>query len=222
MPAETTFAKIKYSLAADETKAFPAEVSAPGAKTIDKFLEEHTLTLKKRAASYEAKSGEWGLQESSAKTVTLPLAATASQPIAVTSAVAEAKVTTSGGAVIYGKWLTVGSATATVVLTTDMTAFFFSDGTNWILGLGSEIKDERKYGVAVFATKAEAEAGIEPSTTRPAMITMEVSGGGSGTVAVGGVVLGSEITSGAYITFLCPAGIKWKSTLQTTYNVILL
>lgn len=40
MPGETTHYKIKYSSAADETKAFPTEVSKPGAETIDKELWE--------------------------------------------------------------------------------------------------------------------------------------------------------------------------------------
>ena len=40
MPGETTHYKIKYAEAADEVKAFPAEVSKPGAETIDKELYE--------------------------------------------------------------------------------------------------------------------------------------------------------------------------------------
>ncbi len=189
MSGETSFVKAKYSEAADEVKVFPTEVSAPGAKSFDKFLEEHTLTIKKRAASYNAVSGELGLQESNAKTTTLPAAATANQLIAVTSLVAEAKITTSGGAFIYGKWLTVASATATVVLTQDMTAFFQSDGTNWLLW--GEIKDERTYGASVLRL---VNTAYEPNTIRPTWVRMEVTGELekplSCKVIVGGTVMG--------------------------------
>lgn len=40
MPGETSHFKIKYSEAADETKAFPTEVSKAGAETIDTALYE--------------------------------------------------------------------------------------------------------------------------------------------------------------------------------------
>ncbi len=218
MSGETSFVKAKYSEAADEVKVFPTEVSAPGAKSFDKFLEEHSLTIKKRAASYNAVSGELGLQESNAKTTTLPAAATANQIIAVSSLVAEAKVTTSGGAFIYGKWLTVASATATVVLTQDMTAFFQSDGTNWILW--GEIKDERVYGAKTLVTKAEAEAGIEPSATREAFVTFYKSAAGLTEIQVGGKYAVSMPIEGA-MGLLIPAGQKWKATVALETSTLL-
>lgn len=194
--------EVDFPESADETKVYPA-LGQKMAERISTLFGEKTWVLKKRAASYEAKSGEWGLQESSAKTVTLPLAATNSQIIAVTSAVAEAKVTTSGGAVIYGKWLTVASATATVVLTQDMTAFFFSDGTNWILW--GEIKSEQKYVAKAF-TKVEAEAGVEPSATRDAVVVLSAEG----ILTIGGVSLNGVANSPAG-PYLIPAGQKWTS-----------
>lgn len=210
MSGETTTYKFKFAEAADEVNKFPVNVDEPKTKEIDKVLTEKILRIKKRAASYNAETGELGLQESNAKTTTLPAAAPANQIIGVTSLVAEAKVTTSGGAFIYGKWLTVASATATVILTEDMTAYFQSDGTNW--NLWGEIKDERKYSIKAF-TKAEMEAGVTLSAIRDSFIEV-----GVGSIAEIGGIGNAEVPITAAIV---PAGQVIKGTLAVKATVLL-
>lgn len=56
MPGETTHFKIKYAQAADETKAFPAEVGQPQAEKIDEVLYEGN-----KVAAGQAYVGHGGL-----------------------------------------------------------------------------------------------------------------------------------------------------------------
>lgn len=213
MPAETSFAKIKYALAADETKAFPAEVSEPGAKTIDTFLEEKTLHFKNYLASGTLKSGELAVQESNAKTFTLPLAATENQLIGVFSLVNETKVTTSGGATISGDFV---SAETTIILTKNQHVVLQSVGGKWII-IAGEPKKEQTYTVKAF-TKAEAEAEVEPSASRPALVLFNA--GKVEGLKVGGVSipLGSETKT---VTVIVPPGQKWRLTVAAEVSTLL-
>jgi hypothetical protein len=60
----------------------------------------------------------------------------------------------------------------------------------------------------VFVKKAEAEAGVEPSSTRAAFVFMQEYPTG---LAVGGVTLPVQSTAGG-TSFLVPPGQKWKAT----------
>src|ERR1035441_6507975 len=145
MPGETTFAKIKFAKSTDETKAFPAEVSEPGAKTIDKYLEEHNLTYKAYAGSGTLKSGELAVQGKSGETLTLPAAAANAQiGVFCSAAATSVKVTTSGGAFIFGDF--ISGTTATITLATYQHVVLTSDGTNWLIVAG-EPKREQAYSV---------------------------------------------------------------------------
>jgi hypothetical protein len=207
--------EVDFPEAADEVKVYPALGQKMSERTSTLF-GEHILILKKRAASYEAKSGELGLQEKAGETTTLPLAATGSQLIGVTTKVA-CKVTTSGGATIYG----LGTEGAgTVELTNNMTAFFFSDGTNW--QVWGEIKKTLTYVNKVF-TKAEAEAGVEPSATRAAVVVLSLAEEatkievGAITIASGKLAPESSVT----IPYVSP-GVKWKANAKVTASTQLL
>src|ERR1039458_6822888 len=93
--------EIGFPESTDEVKVYPAEGKAI-AERISTIFGGKIPTITKHAASYEAKSGELGEVTKTAQTVTLPLAATVDQLIGIFSTVAEAKVTTSGGAEVLG------------------------------------------------------------------------------------------------------------------------
>ncbi len=209
MPSETSFAKIKYALAADEVRPFPAEVSEPGAKTIDKFLEEHTLTIKARAASYEAKSGELG-GCSKAITVTLPNAAASNQLIGVLNISPElVGVTGSGGAKIYGDFILLE---ATIKLAQYQHVILQSDGGNWAI-IAGEPKREQAYSIS--AERALATP-FTPSASRPTQVILWVKGEAGINVYVGGVqvtiIMPESLALGQGFSFICPPGVAWEVT----------
>lgn len=213
MPSATTFAAIKYSKATDEIKGFPGEVSEPGAKTIDKYLEEHTLYFKTRAGAYNGVSGEFALQNKAGEsTMTLPAVATASQIIGVFSgAGATTKITTSGGAFIYGDFI---NKEATITLLPLQHVILFSDGGEWLI-IAGEPKREQTYSAPVAYTKAEAEAGHEVSATRPGYVALTTATN----LAIGGVAL---LAPGGGTPYYVPPGQKWKTTVATEAQTLLL
>lgn len=207
MPAETTVYKIKYAIGTDEVKAFPAEVSQAGAETIDKVLKEHNLKIKKYAGAASPATGELVVQEKTGETVTLPAVATADQVIGIFSTVAECKVT--GAAETIGP----GLKAAAWKLTTNQFALLQSNGVNWMM-LTSEYKREQVV-VAKPWTKAEAEAGVTPSATRPAFVTF---GKGYAT-EVGGVSFGVGSEPKAF--YVLP-GQVWKSNVACETETLIL
>lgn len=70
------------------------------------------------------------------------------------------------------------------------------------------VETENKYIAKKLYSKAEAEAGVEPSATRSAMVTLYDGSVFIGVVTVGGVELASVETAGAF-TFMVPPGQKW-------------
>jgi len=68
-------------------------------------------------------------------------------------------------------------------------------------------------------TKAQGEAGVEPSANRTAVVTLALSG--SGSISVGGESI--TVASGTTPwTVLVPPGQKWKTNQETVSNTILL
>ncbi len=216
MSGETTNFKIKYSTATDEVEHFPAEVSEPGMKTIDKLLAEHLLKLTERAAEYNAASGDWVKAAANIK-VNLPTA-TANSIIAV-SANNHTVTVGAGAALIYGDFITGATP---ITLVGYQHVLLEADGTNWHI-IAGEPKREQAY--AAWTSYAGTE--VEPSSTRPAFVTvnaeLERIAIGEGVlnlaVAVGGVARFSvrgAFTSGSggpivADNFLVPPGIKWKA-----------
>jgi hypothetical protein len=211
MPGETATYAIKYPIAGDEVRVAPTEVFQPGAEKIDTVLKEKILIFKPRAASYEAKSGELGEQSSAGATTTLPLAATANQIIGVFCTATSCKITTSGGAFIVGDFITIASKTAIITLTEGQHVVLQSGGTNWAI-IAGEPKREQKYVTKTF-TKAEGEAGVTPSATRPAVVSV-TAGGGEFTEGTVGAVQIMETGAGGIknLFFEVPPGQAWKIT----------
>ena len=92
-----------------------------------------------------------------------------------------------------------------------------SDGTNWFIVAG-EPKREQKYVTKIF-TKAEAEAGVEPSATRMAFVILAPTS--ESEIFVGGELI--TLNSGKIPwPLLVPPGQKWKTTHETVANILLL
>lgn len=71
------------------------------------------------------------------------------------------------------------------------------------------------YAAGKLFTKAEAEAGVEPSATRPALVSwinLE-------NTTIGGVALSAPQSGAQYYV---PPGVKWKATIATTAQTVLL
>ncbi len=75
------------------------------------------------------------------------------------------------------------------------------------------------YAATKVVTKAEAEAGIEPSATRPAFVILTVDKLKG--LTVGGVAIGTTETTGR-ISIIVPPGQKWKATVAVEQSTLLL
>lgn len=185
------------------------------ANSLDTFLAGKILIFKSYAAGATLKSGEFAEQTKAGETFTLPVATTANRVIGVYGAAA-CKVTTSGGAFIIGDFITAASKTATISLAEGQHVVLQSNGTNWIIVAG-EPKRQTGY-VRTKPLLAEAEAGITPSVTRPASVTVFVDffGGEVGAlVFVGGEEMGTLFkgptgTVAMPVTLWVGAGETWQ------------
>ena len=174
------------------------------------FLKEHTLIVKKYSGSATLVTGELALQESTGKTFTLPSATTANQYIGIQNGVAELKVTTSGGAVIFGDFV---AGEATIVLLQRQHVILQSDGTNWQI-IAGEPKREQSWGAEVTRTSGTE---YEPSATRPTQVIFTARAAqafavelfeGSTKIAV--MDQSGSASQVASITFQVNPGKKWK------------
>jgi hypothetical protein len=218
MPGETTNYKFKYAIAVDEIKAFPAEVSQPGAEKVDAIIKERTLTIKTYAGAGTLKTGELAIQEKSNETFTLPSASTANQLIGVFAGASATgvKVTTSGGVNIAGDFF----AGPTLTLANNQHVLLLSTGVGWII-LAGEPKREQTYGTFLALTAAKEE---EVSASRPALVIIgaekitsagelhveaQVGGQTPGIIKVAKAEVGDFYSIGG---FRVPAGLKYKAT----------
>lgn len=168
------------------------------------------LKFKSYAGAATLGAGELAFQESTGATLTLPSASPASQIVAVFAGVGiTAKITASGGAKIYGDFI---NGETTITLAGLQHVLLESTGASWFI-IAGEPKREANYVVKSF-TKAEAEAGVEPSATRMAAV---VVGNAAGTFSIGGVTI-----PGLQSTYLVPPGQKWKSTQAQEVATLLL
>jgi hypothetical protein len=155
--------------------------------------------------SYVAASGELVFQEKEGATVTLP-GAVKNAIVGVFAGASGVKVK-AGSATIFGDFV---EGAAEVVLQKSQHVTLQCNGTHWDI-IAGEPKREQTY-VAKEFTKAEAEAGVEPSPTRPAMVSLTCTTAktGSHIIVVGGQSAGvapyEEIgTATVYV----PPGQKW-------------
>lgn len=162
--------------------------------------------------SVEAKRGELVRMVTSGTTLTLPTPAV-NGPVTVVCDPAAAtgiKVTASSGS-IFGQFIT---GVATVTLLPNQSCRFWPTGGNWFIVAG-EPKREQVYVSKAFS-KAEAEAGVEPSATRPAMVSFKEAFGTAPGLTVGGVNVASATS------VFVPPGQKWKAQdANTAYTILL-
>ena len=201
---------IGYPEATDEVKVYPAEGQAI-AERISAIFKEKVPIYKAYAGPATLKTGEWADQGKTGETFTMPAVGTANQYIITSSTVAEAKLTTAA------KFVGGGLSSSTAILTTGMVAVWMSDGTNWRL-LAGEVKREQKY-VTTEATKAAAEAGVTPSATRPAFVSLSTGGTTMDEVTIGGVF--NRVGEKTY-SFYCPAGQAWTTDKAVEIKTVLL
>ena len=181
------------------------------AKSVDKVFTEKALRYKGYSGPGTLTAGEFAFQEKNGETFTLPAVGTANQVIGIYSIVNEAKVTTSGGAKIYGDFI---SAAGTITLTLLQHVVLQSTGVNWFI-IAGEPKREQTYSALKAWSKAEAEAGVEPSASRDAMVDFAAS-------AVNGLEIGGVKVGAVGGSKRVPAGQKWKATVAVETSVLLL
>jgi hypothetical protein len=189
------------------------------AERLTAIFKEKILIFKSYTGSATLKSGEFAEQAKAGETFTLPAATTANQMIGVYNVVAGTpiKVTTSGGALIFGDFLT---GVATIQLTVYQHVIFQSVGGNWLI-IAGEPKNEAAYASKGYS-KAQVEAGVEPSASRRALVTILGVIASGEVVVTGGESTASKFTTTSSATVLVPAGQKWKSTVEVTTGTILL
>jgi hypothetical protein len=167
----------------------------------EKFTNRLGLAVEKPAGS-ETGESEKLYQMKNGKTLTLP-AATLNRIVGVFALEAEAKVKTAAG-VIKGDFFSGGTA----VLTENQHLLLIADGTNWMIVAG-EPKREQTYTANKVFSKAECEAGVEVSATRPAHVQLENIGSAS-TLNVGGASMALIQASETRTVYLNP-GQTWKT-----------
>lgn len=208
MPTESTFLKAKIASATDKVQKYPAEVDKPRTETIDKYLEERTLSLKEHTTGFTAATGEL---VKCTKTLTVALPAPAlNATIAVFNAPAvstEVTTITAGANKIFGDFI---NGESSIKLTQNQHVELRSDGSNWFINDG-EAKREQAYAAPVARASGEE---LEPSATRETLVKIICPlKEGTAVVSVGGKTVGEW--SGVTIftdSFICPAGVKWKVT----------
>lgn len=130
---ETTNFHLPYPGAIGKVKLGAKDIEEL-AKSVDKVFTERLLTYKGYSASATLKSGELAVQGKSGETFTLPAAVVNAQiGIFCGAAATSAKVTTSGGALIFGDSL---NGVGTITLTSLQHVVLTSDGTNWLIVAG--------------------------------------------------------------------------------------
>jgi hypothetical protein len=211
--------EIPYPEAADEIKIYPA-LSKELAERIALMLKEHIPIYKSYAGPATLKSGEWAQQTKAGETFTMPAIATVNQLISVSNgSEGEVKITTSGGALIFGDFINPGKAT--IVLAAGQHVILQSTGVTWYIMAG-EPKRTQQYQTKTY-TKAEAEAGVELSATRPSLVNLQNKGGVGAELIIepSGQHAGIN-TAGNVTSVWVQPGEKWKSTQETSAWWILL
>jgi hypothetical protein len=169
-----------------------------------------------RTGSFTAQVGEAIIINPTAGSIALPNASGLIEIFNFTSG--DVTITAfAGGGGIKGDFLGTG-ATMTIKLSVGQHLRLLLEGTQAYV-IAGEPKREQTYAAKTF-TKAEAEAGVEPSATRPA--TVAVAGLTEAEfVTVGGATAGM-FTITASATVFVPPGAKWKTKTSVTAWTILL
>jgi hypothetical protein len=214
MPGKTAAPwEVPFAQAADEAKAFPAAVSQPLAERIAAIFKERLVTVATHGVSFTAASGEL-VKATGAITVTLPTAAE-NATVAVLANNHATKLKGAGAAKIYGGHI---EGVAEINLVGYQYVVLIADGTNWFI-LAGEPRSEAKY-VQKNYSKAEAEAGVEPSPGYRAEVL--ISATEPFILSVGSEELVNGAPANTPFTFVCPAGTKWKANKAVGTQTLLL
>jgi hypothetical protein len=182
------------------------------AEDVDTALGLSSLLRAAHAANFAGKSGELAVVTATA-TDTLPAAAENAIHAVFTTA-GTTTVTVSGGAKIYGDFV---NAAASITLLANQHVILQSDGANWFI-IAGEPKREAVY-VVTEPSKAECEAGIEPSATRPSRVIL------SSAAELAGVFAGPTsipLSTTHVVTLDLLPGQKWKATVKCAASTLVL
>ncbi len=173
--------------------------------------------VKKNEASFSIASGELVLMEKEASEVKLP-AATLNRIVGIICANAIVKITVKAPVVqtIFGQFL---EKETTITLARNQTVILEADGTNWWI-IAGEPKREQLYTVPIAYSKAQAEAGVEPSPLRPTFVTLSATWT-SNAVKVGGKQLTVQEGTGA-LSFWVNPGQSWVTNVAVSAVTLLL
>jgi len=146
--------------------------------------------------------------------VNLPATPPINAMIGVYAITTSTRIVVEGTPRIYGDFV---SAAIEIFLMQYQHVILRFDGTNWYI-IAGEPKREQKYEAFV---ERVAGTEYEPSATRPVFVSVfaQVKGGNNIGITVGGVEMaGPGPVEGASkadqsITFICPPGQKWKSSV---------
>jgi hypothetical protein len=168
-----------------ETKAGITEEQLASAVRVLLNSKTGGLGIFSYASNVEAKSGEL-LRVTATATVILP-APTLNALVGVICTGGETTIETriSSGAHIFGDF-TINSVS--IKLLQYQHVILQSDGTNWYITAG-EPKQEQKYSAQTEHLATNAGYEVEPSTSRPALVTVTPVGVGELIYSVGGVVV---------------------------------
>jgi hypothetical protein len=158
-----------------------------------------------RTGSFTAQAGEV-IEMAGSGTVTCPATPPTGAIIEIfAGSSATVKIVAAGAYKFYGDFTNGATEVTLAPLQHVMLRF---DGTGVCEIWAGEPKREALYTTKVYS-KAEAEAGVEPSAFRPAFVVFE--GSTAAALFIGGV----QVTSGAVAgSWLVPPGQKWKTTVS--------
>lgn len=117
-----------------------------------------------------------------------------------------------GAAQIFGDFI---SAVTEITLAPFQHVVLEATGGIWLI-LSGEPRKEQVYAIKSF-TKAEAEAGVEPSATRPSFVMLNNTGAAGQLVVPGGGEI--EIAHAQSLPLM--PGQKWKANVAVTAATIL-
>jgi hypothetical protein len=213
MPGTTTHFGLPYPVGTDPLKEGAAKAEALANKLDEVLYEKLGLTpVTVNEASGNGEAGKFYVFKAKSQSLTLPAPSEAAQIGCfnlMTEAANTLTVKTLTGSIIWGDFV---NGAASVVLAQHQHLMLLSDGTNWYIGAG-EPRLENTYSASKLYSKAEMEAGVEPSATRPSFVlhsettNMRVAGGA---IMIGSGVKGAfRVGAGQIITAEGSCELQW-------------
>ncbi len=171
------------------------------------------VKIKSTGVSAEAATGEMVVATAGGITITLPSAATINREVVVYNTGGTAiKVKCAASQFIHGDFLSTAGEAEVELLQEQHITVQSNGSTSWFIKAG-EPKRTQVWINKAF-TKVEAEAGVTPSTRRPAYVLFEQT---MTALTIGGVTVAQNKGM-----FYVPAGQAWKATVASGTSTILL